>query len=689
MQYDMKQALELLRKGTQIPNATFHKDQDRAIRHVVQGNGPLLVVQKTGWGKSNVYFIASKLLREQGAGPTLLVSPLLALMRNQIDAAERMGVRAETINSSNQQDWKKVKNRIIQDEVDILLISPERLGNQDFLESVLRPIASRTVLLVVDEVHCISDWGHDFRPDYRRIERILSLFPQNSRLLATTATANKRVMDDLKDILGPNLRVMFGDLNRPSLSLQTIRLPEYIQRMAWLAMRLPEMPGSGIIYTLTIRDAKQLAAWLNSRGLKVAVYHGRLSTEDRQIREELLSSNRVKALVATIALGMGYDKPDLGFVIHYQTPGSVVTYYQQVGRAGRDGNHAYGVLLSGKEETEITDFFIGSAFPSQEEVRQVTRALENEPDGLIQSGLEVAVNMKPKRLEQTLEILSLESPAPVVKQGSKWQLTPALVPASFWLRIERLTEIRKAEQEQMQKYALLTEGHMEYLIEALDGDPGTTTSSRLPAVSSHTDPILLKEAEQFRRRTGVPIPPRKRWPNSMGIDRFRGIIPTHLRANEGKALCYWGDGGWGQTVESGKYASGRFNEELVQACAELIGMWAPIPFPEWVTCIPSRGHPELVPDFAFRLAELLGLPFSKALLKTREHPPQKEMVNSAHQCRNVIDTMQVVREESLSGPVLLVDDMVDSRWTFTMATWCLRRECNDEVWPLALAHTGN
>ena len=647
------------------------------------------MVQKTGWGKSNVYFIASKILREHGAGPALLISPLLALMRNQIEAAERMGVRAATMNSSNQQDWEDVKQRIIQDEVDILLISPERLGNQAFIESILGPIASRIALLVVDEAHCISDWGHDFRPDYRRIERILSLFPQNSRLLATTATANKRVMDDLKDILGPNLRVMFGDLNRPSLSLQTIRLPEYTQRMAWLAKQLQEMPGSGIIYTLTIRDAEQLALWLNSRGLKVAVYHGNMSTEDRQIREELLSSNRVKALVATIALGMGYDKPDLGFVIHYQTPGSVVTYYQQVGRAGRDGNQAYGVLLSGKEETEITDFFIGSAFPSQEEVRQVTKALENEPGGLTQNGLEVAVNMRRKRLEQTLKILSLESPAPVVKQGSKWQLAPALVPASFWLRIQRLTEIRKAEQEQMQKYASLTEGHMEYLIEALDGDPGTTTPSRLPPVSSYTDPLLLKEAERFRRRIGVSIPPRRQWPYSMGIDRFRGIIPTQLRANEGKALCYWGDGGWGPTVESGKYVSGKFKDELVQACAELIANWAPTPFPEWVTCIPSKGHPELVPDFAFRLAELLGLPFSEALLKTREHPPQKEMVNSAHQCRNVIDTMQVVLEDLLSGPVLLVDDMVDSRWTFTMATWCLRREGNDEVWPLALAHAGN
>ncbi len=688
MQFHMSRALALLRQGTRQPHATFHRDQDSAIQHVVERKGSLLVVQKTGWGKSNVYFIAAKLLREQGAGPTLLISPLLALMRNQLEAADRMGIRAETINSSNRPEWQEVHCRLLRDEVDILLISPERLANQEFLASVLRPIASRIVLLVVDEAHCISDWGHDFRPDYRRIERMASLFPPHSRFLATTATANQRVMDDLQDILGPDLRVMQGDLNRPSLTLQTIRLPRYAQRMAWLAARLPEMPGSGIIYTLTIRDAERLAAWLNSHGLNVAAYHGNMSHEERLLQEELLSANRVKALVATIALGMGYDKPDVGFIIHYQTPGSVVSYYQQVGRAGRDGNSAYGILLSGREDTEITDYFIRSAFPTPEEARQVTEALENAPDGLTPYELEVAVNMNRKRLEQTLKILALESPAPIVKQGSRWQLTPTRIPGSFWTRIERLTAIRHAEQRQMQEYVSLTQGHMEFLIAALDGDPRPVTPARLPPVRTQTNLRLLQEAEQFLHGSGVPISPRKQWPRAMGISRFKGNIPAHLRANAGKALCHWDDEGWGRTVGHGKYAEGRYADELVQACAELIRKWAPAPFPQWVACIPSRRHPQLVPDFALRLAQCLGLPFSEALQKVRDHPAQKEMVNSAHQCRNLIDTMQVVSEKLLPGPMLLVDDMVDSRWTFTMAAWLLRQADSGEVWPMALADAG-
>ena len=354
MIYNSERALELLRLGTGQHSAQFRAGQEEAIRHIVEGRGRLLVVQKTGWGKSFVYFIATKLLRETGSGPTLLVSPLLALMRNQIAAAERMGVRAVTINSDNQEEWTDVEGALLRNEVDILLISPERFANEYFREQVLAGIAARIALLVVDEAHCISDWGHDFRPHYRLLERIIRSLPPNLRVLATTATANNRVMDDLRTVLGPHLVVSHGDLNRPSLTLQTIRLPSQAERLAWLADQVPQLPGHGIIYTLTIRDAVQVADWLHSRGLNVESYTGETG-ERRPELEQALLENRVKALVATTALGMGFDKPDLAFVIHYQTPGSAVAYYQQVGRAGRALDAAYGVLLSGVEETEISD----------------------------------------------------------------------------------------------------------------------------------------------------------------------------------------------------------------------------------------------------------------------------------------------------------------------------------------------
>ncbi len=644
------------------------------------------MVQKTGWGKSFVYFIATKLLREGGRGLSLLISPLLALMRNQILAAERMGVRARTIHSGNREEWEEVEGAIRRNEVDILLVSPERLANERFRDEVLAEIADRIALLVIDEAHCISDWGHDFRPQYRLIERIVVTLPPNLRLLATTATANDRVMADLATVLGPDLLVSRGDLNRPSLALQTILLPSQGERLAWLAEQVQALPGHGIIYTLTVRDAGQVAGWLRSRGLDVEAYTGETG-ERRAELEQALLGNRVKALAATTALGMGFDKPDLGFVIHYQVPGSVVAYYQQVGRAGRACD-AYGVLLSGEEDIDITDYFIKNAFPTRDEVRVVLDALEDAPRGLSVPELLAKVNVGKGRIEKTIALLSLESPAPIARQGAKWQLTAAHLSGVFWDRAARLTDLRRVEQAQMQEYVRLGSGHMEFLIRALDGEPGATSPSDLPPLPAAVDPGLVREAIDFLRRTSLPIEPRKQWPaGGMPLYGVSGRIQGVLQAQPGKALCVWGDAGWGASVRRGKYHDGRFSDDLVEACRQLVRQWSPEPAPMWVTCVPSRRHPDLVPDFARRLAAALALPFQSVLVRTDDRPEQKTMANSTQQARNVDGSLEVdgpVRGE----PVLLVDDMVDSRWTFTVSAWLLRSQRSGEVWPLALAQVG-
>lgn len=689
MNYNAPRALELLRMGSGRADVRFREGQEEAIRHIVEGRGRLLVVQKTGWGKSFVYFIATKLLRAAGNGPALLISPLLALMRNQIAAAQRMGVRALTINSDNTDEWANVEAAIQHDEVDILLISPERLANERFRSEVLAPIAERISLLVIDEAHCISDWGHDFRPHYRLLERIVRTLPPNLRLLATTATANNRVMDDLTAVLGPNIEMSRGDLSRPSLSLQTIRLHSQAERLAWLAEQLATLPGHGIIYTLTVRDAAQVADWLKSRGFNVESYTGE-SGDARPKLEQALLENRVKALVATMALGMGFDKPDLAFVIHYQMPGSVVAYYQQVGRAGRALDAAYGVLLSGSEESDIIDYFIESAFPSRDEVAAVLSALEAAPRGLSVPELLGKVNISKGRIEKAIALLSLESPAPVAKQGTKWQLTAAALSAAFWARAERLTLLRRNEQRQMQAYVGLPSGHMEFLIEALDGDPGTAHAPGLPPLPSTTNPVLVQEAVAFLRRTSLPVEPRKQWPAG-GMPQYgtSGRIDAGLQAQPGKALCIWGDAGWGNLVRQGKYQDRRFADDLVTACVTLMREWNPQPAPVLVTCIPSLRHPDLVPDFARRLAGALGLPFHMVLEKTDNRPEQKTMANSSQQARNIDGSLALNRAELPIGPVLLVDDMVDSRWTLTVAAWLLRAKGSGEVWPLALAFTGH
>ncbi|MET0155747.1 MAG: DEAD/DEAH box helicase [Rickettsiales bacterium] len=689
MIYDPKRALELLQIGSGRPDAVFRDGQEEAVRHIVEGKGRLLVVQKTGWGKSFVYFIATKMLREAGNGPALLISPLLALMRNQIAAAGRMEVRADTINSDNISDWTAVETKLTKNQIDILLISPERLANERFQTEILAGVAAQISLLVIDEAHCISDWGHDFRPHYRLLERIVKTLPPNLRLLATTATANNRVMEDLNGVLGPALHVSRGDLNRSSLSLQTIRLPGQAERLAWLAERLAALQGCGVIYTLTVRDANQVAEWLKMKGFNVEAYTGKTG-ERREELEQALLHNQVKALVATTALGMGYDKPDLAFVIHYQTPGSAVAYYQQVGRAGRALDSAYGVLLSGREEFDITDWFIQSTFPTREEVADVLGALEEESEGLSVPELLARVNLSKGRVEKAIALLSLEAPAPIAKQGSKWQLTAAKLSETFWERAKRLTILREDECRQMQEYVLLPFGrHMNFLINALDGDPSGVTKPALPPLPTTVDAGLVKEAVAFLRRTSLPIEPRKQWPvGGMPGYGVKRRIALDEQAESGKALCVWGDAGWGSLVREGKYRDGRFSDALVAACVNMIREWNPQPAPTWVTCVPSLRHPDLVPNFAQRLAAALQLPFYAVIAKTDARPEQKTMANSTQQARNIDGSLAPNGCAIPHGTALLVDDMVDSRWTLTVSAWLLRKNGSGKVWPMALSQTG-
>ena len=684
--YSADRALELLRLGSGQAHAIFRDGQEEAIQQITDGVRRLLVVQKTGWGKSFVYFISTKILREAGCGPALLVSPLLALMRNQIAAAARMGVRAATINSDNIAKWAEVEARIKQNEIDILLISPERLANERFRTEILGGLSINVSLVVVDEAHCISDWGHDFRPHYRLLERFIRNMPPYIKLLATTATANNRVVQDLENVLGPNLRILRGDLNRPSLTLQTIRLESKAERLAWLSYQLAALAGHGIIYTLTVRDANQVANWLNSQGFDVEAYTGESGSRRPEL-EQALSENRIKAMVATTALGMGYDKPDLSFVIHYQMPSSVVAYYQQVGRAGRALNAAYGILLSGKEEDDIANWFIKSAFPTNEEVKEVVAQLEAHPAGLSVPQLLKEVNLSQGRVEKTLSLLALESPPPITNNGRHWQKTKVPLSENFWERAERLTTLRLKEQQRMREYVHLPFGqHMLFLISELDGDPSDVISSPLQALSEDFPKDKLREANIFLNRYHLPINPRKQWPNGgLKHSNNHGKIAKSYQANSGKVLSLLGDAGLGDLVNVGKNQQQYFSDELIDACVVMLKEWGPQPAPTWVTCVPSLRNPTLVPDFAKRLAQALNLSFRVAIEKTDSRPEQNKFNNSFQQARNVDGSLAPLRDQILSGPVLLLDDVIFSGWTLAISSWLLLKNGSGEVWPLALA----
>jgi ATP-dependent DNA helicase RecQ len=688
-----KKAVELLRVGLADPNALFRDGQWEAISAIVNDKARILLVQRTGWGKSIVYFISTRLFRDNKAGLTLLISPLLALMRNQLQAASRMGVQAETINSSNPNEWEIVQQRILNNEVDILLISPERLANEDFREKLLMPMAQGIGMFVIDEAHCISDWGHDFRPDYRRIVRVLHALPRNIPVLATTATANDRVVRDVIDQLGAGLRVVRGPLARESLRLQNISLPSQSARLAWLAEKVPQMPGSGIIYTLTVKDAQRVAEWLRSQDIDAHAYWGDLDSEKREALEQKLLENRVKALVATTALGMGFDKPDLGFVVHFQRPGSVVHYYQQVGRAGRALEHAYGILLSGVEDDDITDYFIETAFPPQAHVDELLSALKGVERGMYLTELEGCLNLRRGQIDKVLKILSVETPSPVAKRGSRWFATPVKYKTDKE-KIERLKKIRIDEQKRMREYIESEGCLMSFLQKELD-DPASASCGRCaicngkPLLSVDYNTKIAQKASEFLKRMDQPIIPRKTWPGDALIEHYgwKGRILIDLQLEEGRALCLWGDAGWGQLVRKGKQEEDHFDDELVIAASELIReRWQPDPSPQWVTCVPSLNRPKLVAHFAERLAGKLGLPMMACIHKKRHTEPQKVMQNSYQQARNLDGAFEVDQGKVIKGAsVLLVDDIVDSGWTLTVLGALLRSKGSGPVFPFTLA----
>jgi ATP-dependent DNA helicase RecQ len=666
-------------------DATFRPHQLEAVLDLVGERGRVLCVQRTGWGKSAVYFLATALLRSdptRPAGPALIVSPLLALMRNQIAAAERLGIRAYTVNSTNREAWEEVQALLAADAIDLLLISPERLNNPQFRDAMLPLFAERVGLLVVDEAHCISDWGHDFRPDYRRLAEMLERLPEGVAVLGTTATANDRVVADVEAQLRAGqaaapLRTYRGPLGRSSLRLEVVELPGQAERLAWLATWLPRLEGSGIVYTLTKRDAEMVAEWLSGHGVPAEAYSGEVETARRVEVEERLLGNELKAVVATSALGMGYDKPDLGFVVHYQAPGSVISYYQQVGRAGRGVEHADVVLLRGREDKRIQDFFIEQAFPPRELVERVLDALDGE--GMSVPALTGVVNLGRGRIEAMLKVLDVEGA--VERSGSRWVRRPGADWAYDADRYAQVTALRRREQAAMAAFGADGRCLMRALQEELD-DPDPSDCGRCavcagPRFGGELDPALVREAALHLRTKPLVLEVKKMAPGEDGSMRK---LPDDVRAEEGRALARLGDGGWDPLVQAGRRA-GRFDDELVAAAAEAVRGWGARP--AWVAAVPSLRSGPLVPEFAERLAGALGLPFAAVLERTGDGPPQREMANSVQQVANVRGQF-AVRGELPAGPCLLVDDVRFSGWTLAMLAGQLRKRGAPAVYPLAL-----
>ncbi|CAA9386013.1 MAG: ATP-dependent DNA helicase RecQ [uncultured Pseudonocardia sp.] len=694
------------------PGARLREDQWTAVRALVAERRRALVVQRTGWGKSAVYFVATALLREAGAGATVIVSPLLALMRNQIDAAARAGIRAATVNSANTADWERTYDAVAAGEVDVLLVSPERLNNPDFRDRVLPRLTASAGMLVVDEAHCISDWGHDFRPDYRRLRSLIAELPDGIPVLATTATANDRVVVDVTEQLGldgTDPLVLRGSLDRESLRLSVVRLRTAADRMGWLAAHLDALPGAGIVYTLTVQAAEEVADFLRERGFPVASYTGRTEPEERLAAEADLLADRVKCLVATSALGMGFDKPDLGFVVHLGAPASPVAYYQQIGRAGRALDRAEVVLLPGHEDTDIWRYFASLAFPPEPVVRQTLAVLSGQP--LSTAAIETRVDLSRTRLEMLLKVLDADGAAKRVKGG--WIAT-----GEDWVydgeRHRRIAEARRHEQRAMLDYLDTPDCRLLFLRRQLD-DPAAEPCGRCdrcatPAWSSDVDGDAAGAAAERIARPGVEVAPRRQWPSGMaqlGVPASGRIAAGEL-AQPGRVVGRLSDIGWGPRLravldpapfedgfgpdvdpETGEAVSATdvpVPADVLDACVRVLAGWGWTERPVGVVGIGSRSRPHQLDHLARRIADIGRLPLLGTLRPVGERPAAAS--NSAQRLAAVWSAFAEPDFPLPDGPVLLVDDVIDSGWTMTVATRLLRRAGASAVLPLALAQRG-
>jgi ATP-dependent DNA helicase RecQ len=687
-------------------HARLRDDQWTAIGALVAARRRALVVQRTGWGKSAVYFVATALLRERGAGPTVIVSPLLALMRNQVEAAGRAGIHARTINSANTGEWEQVYAEVADGQADVLLVSPERLNNPGFRDQVLPKLTAAAGLIVVDEAHCISDWGHDFRPDYRRIRTLLQALPPGIPVLATTATANARVTRDVAEQLGAgqdpaDVLVLRGSLDRESLHLAVVNLPTPYQRLAWLEARLADgsLPGSGIVYTLTVAAAHETAAFLRDQGIDVAAYSGRDETAQRLQAEDDLLANRVKALVATSALGMGFDKPDLGFVVHLGAPQSPVAYYQQIGRAGRAVTKAEVILLPGREDRDIWAYFASLAFPPERQVRAALTVLAQAGRPLSTTALETRVDLSRGRLESMLKVLDVDGA--VRRTADGWEAT-----GQPWTydeeRYQRVAQERIREQQAMLAYQTTDACRMEYLRRELDDEKAARCGRCDNCTGRRRDHDVPRAgadaARQRLLRPGVEVQPRRLWPPGMkdlGISGASGKIPAAHAAEPGRALGRLTDVGWGTTLRTllaEQTPDGPVTDQLTDAVVKVLAAWGWSQRPVAIVTLPSRTRPVLITTLGQRIADIGRLPYLGSLGYASPDGPGPRRHNSAQRLRSLWDALTVPDSlrgalGQLTGPLLLIDDRIESGWTMTVAAKHLREAGAPAILPLAMAVT--
>lgn len=672
-------------------NASFREGQYEAIEATLT-NRRTLVVQKTGWGKSLVYFISAKLVE----GITVIISPLLILMENQREAADKMGLRCLVLNSTvrTAADRREIIKKLKAGDCDIFFTTPETLYSKE-VQSLIPNL--NIGLFVIDECHCISDWGHDFRLEYGSLSRIISMLPENVGVLGTTATANDRVIEDLKKQFGNDVYVSRGSLTRESLHIEILKLETTAERYSWIRENIIKLPGAGIIYCLTRRDCENLSNYLNGYGIASRPYYSSAELEIQdpetgmtynETTEKLFMDNQIKAIVATIKLGMGYDKEDIGFVIHFQRPSSLVAYYQQIGRAGRkEGTEAYCYMMTGKEDREVNEYFINNAFPTEEQEKGVIKALEQHPEGIKLRELYRYSNISQKALDKTIMFLLNQG---IIYRDEYKKYHRSLNPYSYkgdYYEVVKKTKMQ--ELKAMDQY-LEEEGCLsKYVVNSLNDYTakdcgkchnclGTTILEGVEMPSIET----VIETQEWLNRVFIAITPRKRWPDN--DNTFDNSATISNPNKEGVALAKYGDAGYGAMVAHDKYYADAYREDLIDKTVDVLSSYINDADVNAITSIPS-GRNKKINTFAKEVARRLGIPHLDLLCVTGEGDQQKRMQNSYFQYKNAAEKMALVSGASAPRSIILIDDVVDSKWTLTVAGALLSKAGASNIIPFCLA----
>lgn len=647
----------------------FYDTQWDTIEKILKGKRVLLI-EKTGFGKSLCYQFPAIHFE----GTTVIFSPLIALMRDQVKKLNNLGISAKHINSEqSQEENEQIIEDAIKGKFKILYIAPERQENIRWIEAA-REI--KLSMVVIDEAHCVSVWGHDFRPSFRRIINLVQLLPSSFPVLATTATATKLVEEDIVKQMAGDTTSSRGNLMRENFYLNVIKVKSEDEKLAWMGANLNKIDGNGIIYTGTRINTEIYTKWLNYLGISAIGYNAGLASELRMEIEEGLLSDKWKCIVSTNALGMGIDKPDIRFIIHTQIPASPIHYYQEIGRAGRDGLKTLIILFYSPKDIDLPMVFINGARPSIDNYYKVINILKQEPLGEMQI-------MRNTNLKQTqvrvikADLLDQKIIREVQYEKNKkyeYQF------GASELNIKSFQVLRNSKLKDLQKmidYIETNDCRMKFLCDFL----GDWSDNKCRKCDNDLNRHIVSELTV-------------EWSNKISAfrDNYFPVLEVEAKKSSlvnGFASSYYGVSNVGEIIHKCKYQQGGdFPDYLIKLMLRVFRDKLGNEKFDLILYVPPTESGDLVKNFAMKISAILNIPLSNNLQKVRITDPQKGFQNVLLKKDNVKEAFVYYgADEVKDKSILIIDDIFDSGATIKEIGKLLTKLEVKIVVPLVIAKT--